>query len=102
MIVPINKESLFHSFDVVSFSMIHSVFDNMAPSLVEYYLSDLCDYSNINDIQNNFYFNPKNIQEVIHFNEYSLYFDYNEEVFLEINISNEDHDTEPRLGFFDI
>ncbi len=62
----------------------------MAPSMVEYYLSDLCDYSNINDENNSFYLNKRNIENSISISEYSIYIDYNEDIFLEIDISEND------------
>ncbi len=61
----------------------------MAPSMVEYYLSDL---SNNN---NDAYLNKRNIQDTINIGEYFLYLDYDDEVFLEINdaISNKEFET---------
>ncbi len=46
--------------------------------MVEYYLSDL---SNGNE---DAYLNRKNIQETISIGEYSIYLDYDEEIYLEI------------------
>lgn len=61
----------------------------MAPSMVEYYLSDL---SNGND---DAYLNKRNIQDTINIGEYSLYLDYDEEVYLEIEdtLSADDYET---------
>lgn len=61
----------------------------MAPSMVEYYLSDL---SNNN---NDAYLNKRNIQDTINIGEYFLYLDYDDEVFLEIDdaISNKEFET---------
>ena len=38
MITQVDKDSLFNIFGVKNFELIHSAIDNMAPSLVEYYL----------------------------------------------------------------
>ncbi len=63
--------------------------NSMAPSMVEYYLSDL---SNGND---DAYLNKRNIQDTINIGEYSLYLDYDEEVYLEIEdtLSADDYET---------
>ena len=94
MITPLNKDVLYNTFGVKDFSSLGVAVNDMAPSMVEYYLSDLCDYSNINDGENGFYLNKRNIQESIFIGEYSLYLDYEKEVFLEIEVSvDEDYET---------
>jgi hypothetical protein len=39
MITKINTDSLYNLFRVVNFDLLEGAIDNMAPSLVEYYLS---------------------------------------------------------------
>ena len=81
MTLLLNKTSLFATFGVDSFNSLDSMVNSMAPSMVEYYLSDL---SNGND---DAYLNKRNIQDTISIGDYSLYLDYNEEVYLEIDDS---------------
>ena len=93
MIALLNKETLYNTFGVNDFNALGDSINNMAPSMVEYYLSDLCDYSNINDTGNGFYLNKRNIENSIFIGEYSIYIDYNEDIFLEIEISEDDYET---------
>lgn len=93
MISLLKKDVLYNTFGVEDFSSLGHAINNMAPSMVEYYLSDLCDYSNINDMENGFYLNKRNIENSINFGDYSIYIDYNEDIFLEIEMSQEDYDT---------
>lgn len=79
MITQINKESLYNSFGVENFINLEGVIDSMAPSLVEYYLSSLCEYND--DI----YFNKREIEKSIFIGDYSLYIDYNKNIYLEID-----------------
>lgn len=89
----LNKDTLYDTFGVENFNSLGQAINDMAPSMVEYYLSDLCDYSSINDGDNGFYLNKRNIENTILIGDYSIYIDYNEDIFLEINITEEDCDT---------
>ncbi len=82
MIVSLNKSLLFSTFGVDDFDNLEQVIGSMAPSMVEYYLSDL---SNSND---DTYLNKRNVQETISVGDYSLYLDYDDEVYLEISDDN--------------
>jgi len=93
MITLLNKNSLYSTFGVENFNSLGDAVNEMAPSMVEYYLSDLCDYSNINDCENGFYLNKRNIENHINIGEYSIYIDYNEDIYLEIDIAEEEHET---------
>ncbi len=84
MVLLLNKTSLYSTFDVDSFDSLDNVINSMAPSMVEYYLSDL---SNGNE---DAYLNKRNIQDSLCVGDYSLYIDYDEEVYLEIEDSKED------------
>jgi len=90
MITALNKETLYNTFGVNDFNSLGEIINNMAPSMVEYYLSDLCDYSSINDADNGFYLNKRNIENSINISEYSIYIDYNEDIFLEIDVVPDD------------
>ncbi len=83
MITQINKDSLYNMFGVKNFNHLESALDNMAPSLVEYYLSSL---TNSDDS----YFNKRDIEESISIGDYSLYMDYSENIYLEQNSNCED------------
>ena len=78
MVLLLNKNSLYSTFGVSDFNSLDQNIQTMAPSMVEYYLSDL---SNGNE---DTYLNKRNIQESISVGEYSIYLDYDEEVYLEI------------------
>ena len=78
MVLLLNKNSLYSTFGVSDFNSLDQNIQSMAPSMVEYYLSDL---SNGNE---DTYLNKRNIQESISIGEYSIYLDYDEEVYLEI------------------
>jgi len=81
MILVLNKSSLYSTFGVDCFDSLDQSINTMAPSMVEYYLSDL---SNGNE---DAYLNKRNIQNSINIGDYSLYLDYDEEVYLEIEDS---------------
>jgi hypothetical protein len=87
MILLLNKISLYTTFGVDNFDSLDEVINKMAPSMVEYYLSDLS-----NGIEN-IYLNRKNIQNSLNIGEFSIYLDYEEEVYLEISDEKEDLET---------
>jgi len=84
MVLLLNKNSLYSTFGVSDFDSLDVNINSMAPSMVEYYLSDLS-YGN-----DDAYLNKRNIQNSISIGEYSLYLDYDDEVYLEIENSVED------------
>lgn len=61
----------------------------MAPSLVEYYLHD---FTTINSEIS--YINKTNIQQSIYLDEYNLYLDYSEDVFMEFIEKEDQYETE--------
>lgn len=89
MVLLLNKTSLYNTFGVDGFNSLDNAINTMAPSMVEYYLSDLC--SGNEDI----YLNKRNIQDSLNVGEFSLYIDYDDEVYLEIEDSI---DTELETG----
>lgn len=84
MVLLLNKVSLFSTFGVDSFESLDLSINSMAPSMVEYYLSDL---SSGND---NTYLNKRNVQHMISIGEYSLFLDYNDDIYLEIEDNTQD------------
>jgi len=91
MVLLLNKNSLYSTFGVNDFNLLEQNIQSMAPSMVEYYLSDLC---NGNE---DTYLNKRNIQESINIGEYSIYLDYNEDVYLEISDVQEELLESPSL-----
>lgn len=83
MVTLLNKETLYNTFDVTDFTALSFMIDNMAPSMVDYYLASLCQEQEI-------YFNKRNIQESFSIGEYHLYRDYNEDIYLEFNENEEE------------
>lgn len=88
MVLLLNRNSLYSTFGVDCFESLDSVINNMAPSMVEYYLSDLSDGND--DV----YLNRRNIQHSINIGDYSIYLDYDDEVYLEIEEQNTSDDFE--------
>ena len=83
MIIQVDKDSLFNTFGVKNFELLHSAIDNMAPSLVEYYLSS---FTNDDEL----YFNKRDIEESISIGDYNLYIDYTKNIYLELNSTTEE------------
>lgn len=79
MITLINKISLYNTFGVDNFNSIEGAINSMAPSMVDYYLSDLSEYSE--DI----YLNKKDIENTLSLGDYNLYIDYNDNIYLELD-----------------
>ena len=79
MITLLDKTSLYNTFGVNSFNSIEEAMNKMAPSMVEYYLTDLSKYSE--DI----YLNKRDIENSLYIGDYSLYIDYNDNIYLEFN-----------------
>lgn len=73
-----------------SFSSLDSCTQVMAPSMVEYYLSDLASSSDFAES----YINKSNIQQTIFLEEYSLYLDYNDDIYLEFTLKDETYETQ--------
>lgn len=80
MIISLDKNKLFSTFSVQDFSQLENSFDTLAPSMVEYYLSSLSS-------EEESYINRSNIQSTISLDDYTLYLDYDDNTYLEINSS---------------
>ncbi len=89
MIIQIDRNLLFSTFGVECFSQLEQSTQSMAPSMVEYYLSDLATSNS-----DSFYLNRSNIQQTIFLDEYSLYLDYNDETYLEFLQKETEYETE--------
>ncbi len=82
MIALINKDSLYNIFGVKTFQSLEGAIDSMAPSLVEYHLSNLVNYSD------DTYLNKRDVEEKVSIGDYNLYIDYSENIYLEVLESN--------------
>ncbi|AXH12323.1 hypothetical protein [Halarcobacter bivalviorum] len=87
MILLLNKDSLFSTFGVNTFQDLDLAISSMAPSMVDYYLSDLS--NGVDDT----YLNKRSIQDSISIGEFSIYLDYDDEVYLEIEDNLQDFET---------
>jgi len=73
------------TFDIESFDQIESKIDTMAPSIVEYYLSDLA-----STVDSQVTLNHSQIQYKVSIGEYCLMLDYDENIYLEFTESQDD------------
>jgi hypothetical protein len=90
LIIQLDKYTLFSTFGVEEFEAIENNINTMAPSMVEYYLSDLISSSD----NAPGYINKSYVQKSINLNEYHLHLDYNEDTFLEIKQNSNTYETE--------
>lgn len=89
MIIELEKDLVFSTFNVSSFESIELKMQSIAPSMIEYYLSDLASNS-----QESAYINKSNIQHTINLDEYSLYMDYSENIYLEFIEKDDSYETQ--------
>ena len=88
MTILLNKNSLYNTFGVENFNSLENAVNSMAPSMVEYYLSDLGQYCE------NIYLNKRDIEKSVSIGDYNLYIDYSNNIYLEIDIEeNSNHET---------
>ena len=79
MIILLDKHNVYSTFSVNSFDQLELSINNISPSMVEYYLSDLC---SIQD--NEIHLNKSNIEKSLYLDNYSLHLDYSDNIYLEI------------------
>ena len=89
MIIQLDTILLFHTFNVSSFKQLEEEIKLIAPSIVEYHLYDLT-----STINGSVYINKSNIQETIFLDQYSLYLDYENLIYLEFIEKNDTYDIE--------
>ena len=87
MTIQLESNLLFQTFKVSCFEELEQELQTIAPSMVEYYLDDLS-----SSISEPAYINRSNIQKTIYLDQYSLYLDYSDSVYLET--LEKDYDTE--------
>lgn len=91
MVIQLEKSFLFSTFGVDSFAQLQTHIDTMAPSMVEYYLSDL---ASSQDDSQSAYINKTNVEQHLSVDEYSIYLDYNENIFLEFTQNESEYVTQ--------
>ena len=90
MIVQLDNNLLYTTFDANSFNEFESNVQDMAPSMVEYYLNDLSS-DNLHD--NSVYINKTNIQQTVFIDEFLVHLDYNDDIYLEFVEKTSEYDT---------
>ena len=89
MIIQLDKNLVYATFNVENFEQLDSAIQIMAPSMAEYYLSDLATVS-----QESSHINKSNIQNTIVLDEYSLFFDYDNNIYLEFIEKETNYETD--------
>ena len=79
MIILLDKQNVYSTFSVKNFSQLELSINNISPSMVEYYLSDLCSSQD-----EEIHLNKSNIEKSLYLDTYSLYLDYSDNIYLEI------------------
>ena len=90
MVIALDTTTLYSTFNVENFEQLEKSTQVIAPSMVEYYLSDL---ASAND-DGESYINKTNIQQTIFLDEYSLYLDYSDNIYLEFEEKQSEYETE--------
>ena len=91
MIIQLDKNLVYSTFSVENFEQLDSTTQLMAPSMVEYYLSDL---ATVTTSEESIYINKANIQNTISLDEYSLYLDYDNKIYLEFIEKEDNYETD--------
>ena len=88
MLVLLEKDTLYSTFNVDSFIELESTINTLSPSMTEYYLSDLASVSN----DNTTHLNKSNVEKTLFIDSiHSLFLDYNDDIYLEI-LNSTDND----------
>jgi len=87
--IELDTNLLLQTFKVSCFDNLEQEIQSIAPSMVEYYLDDLSSSTN-----EPAYINRSNIQKTIYLDQYSLYLDYSDTVYLEVTEKDDNYETE--------
>lgn len=79
MTILLDKLNLYSTFNVTTFNDLESSLDNIPPSMVEYYLDNLTKIDN-----DSLHLNKSNIEKTLCIDNYSLYKDYGDNIYLEV------------------
>ncbi|QKF73305.1 hypothetical protein AFAEC_1140 [Aliarcobacter faecis] len=88
MVFSLDKESIYNLFGADDFFSLESIIDNIAPSLLDYHFSNFC-----NNAQEVEFFNKREVENSFYSGIYSLFLDYNQNLFLEVDDVKEDDST---------
>lgn len=88
MIIKLDTNLVYSTFSVETFEQVELVSQTMAPSMIEYYLSDLASNN-----EESSYINKTEIQNIIYLDEYMLYSDYSDNIYLEFVEKSDDYET---------
>jgi len=89
LIIKLDTNLVYSTFSVEAFKQIELASQTMAPSMIEYYLSDLASNN-----EESSYINKTEIQNTIYLDEYRLYSDYSDNIYLEFVEKSDDYETE--------
>ena len=90
MTILLDKNLLYTTFNISSFYELESSIQNIAPSMVEYYLHKLSQEL----LSNVTYINRSNIQNTIYIDTYTLHYDYNDDIYIEFQEKEDDYETQ--------
>lgn len=88
MIIKLDTNLVYSTFSVETFEQVELVSQTMAPSMIEYYLSDLASNN-----EESSYINKTEIQNTIYLDEYMLYSDYSDNIYLEFVEKSDGYET---------
>ena len=81
-------KELYTLLNINNFNKIQDAISSIAPSLLEYYLEQL-----LNNIESNSILNKHNIQDTINLDKYTLYLDYSDNLYIELDIIEDEYST---------
>jgi len=81
-------KELFTLLNIKTFDKIQDAISNIAPSMLEYHLEQLTSH-----IQSNIILNRHNIQDTIFLDIYTLYIDYSDNLYIELDIIEDEYST---------
>ena len=81
-------KELFTLLNIKTFDKIQDAISNIAPSMLEYHLEQLTSH-----IQSNITLNRHNIQDTIFLDIYTLYIDYSDNLYIELDIIEDEYST---------
>jgi len=87
--IQLDKNLFLSTFGLASFEEVDSKLQSMAPSMMEYYLSDLA----TSNLEDKCYLENSKIQFTHYLGEYLLHIDYGENIYLEFNEKQDDYET---------
>ena len=76
-------------FNINQFNQLNDAVFNIAPSIIEYDIANLID-----TLESNITFNKSNTQDMINIDKYTIYCDYNDNIFIEYDNKQEDYETQ--------